>query len=138
MRSGTFQPRQVCVQSSISSLQIPDQFEQRAQEAYGNSDFVRAVELYSDAVDKLHTMYVMANPACAVRRPSQSDALITQGIVSAVAVALAMDSNASVRKMAERSIAYLNEIIALPHTGPVTSLYETAIRGLNTELQLSR
>lgn len=83
-------------------------------------------------------MYVMANPACAVRRPSQSDALITQGIVSAVAVALAMDSNASVRKMAERSIAYLNKIIALPHTGPVTSLYETAIRGLNTELQLSR
>lgn len=108
--------------STPSSLQIPDQFAQRAREAYGNSDFVRAAELYSDAVDKLHTMYVMANPPCAVRKPSPSDALITQGIVSAVGAALAVDPTAPVREMAERSIAYLNEIIALPHTRHVTSL----------------
>lgn len=135
---GLFNRAKSASASSGSTLQIPDQFAERARGAYGNSDFVRAAELYGDAIDKLHTMYVMASPPCALRRPSQSDASITEGIVSAVGAALAMDSRAPVQNVAERSIGYLNEIIALPQATPMANLYETAIRGLDAELRRSR
>jgi hypothetical protein len=94
---------------------------------------VAAAELYSQAVDKLHTMYVVGE--CKYRQPSQSDTSIMEGLVSAVEVALAMDSNAPVRSLAEQSIGYLRQIMDLPQASPAAGLYEFAIRELTANLR---
>lgn len=126
---GLFKRSKAAAGSSAAPLQVPDELAQRAQIKYGNSEFVAAAELYSEAVDKLHTMYVVGE--CRYRQPSRSDAPITEGLVSAVGAALAMDSNASVRSSAEQSIGYLSQIIELPQAKPVTDLYENAISKLS-------
>ncbi len=118
---------------SSSSLQIPDELAQRAHSQYASSNFMAAAELYSQAVDKLHTMYVVGE--CRYRQPSQSDSSIMEGLVSAVEGALAMDSNAPVRSLAEQSIGYLTQIIALPQARPAANIYEFAIRELTANLR---
>jgi len=114
---------------SAASLQIPDELAQSAHIEYGSSNFVAAAELYSKAVDKLHTMYVIGE--CKYRQPSQSDSSITAGLVSAVGAALAMDSNAPVRSLAEQSIGYLSQIMEMPQARPAADLYESAMSGLS-------
>lgn len=122
---GIFKRRNAPSASSAAPLQVPDELAQRAQIKYGSADFAAAAELYSEAVDKLHTMYVVGE--CRYRQPSRSDASITEGLVSAVGAALAMDSNAPVRPLAEQSIGYLSQIIELPQAKSATDLYEGAI-----------
>jgi len=116
-----------------ASLQVPDELAQRARIRYGSSDFMAAAELYSQAVDKLHTMYVVGE--CKYRRPSELDIPVMEGLVSAVGAALAMDSNAPVRPLAEQSIGYLSQIIELPQASPAAHAYEFAIRELATILR---
>jgi hypothetical protein len=108
-----------------TSLQVPDELAQSAHTKYGSADFVAAAGLYSEAVDKLHTMYVVGE--CKYRKPSRSDARITEGLVSAVGAALAMDSNAPVRSLAEKSIGYLAQITALPEAQSVVDIYGSAM-----------
>jgi hypothetical protein len=113
--------------------QIPDDLAQRAQIAYGSADFVRAAELFSEAVDKLHTMYAVGN--CTYRQPSEADAAITQGLVSAVGAAIAAEHGLAVRQYAEQSISYLSEIARLPQAEPVVILYDTAVTQLSRLLR---
>lgn len=82
---GRFNRGKAGSRGSPSSLQIPDELAQRAHIQYGSSNFMSAVDLYSQAVDKLHTMYVVGE--CKHRQPSQSDAPIIEGLVSAVGAA---------------------------------------------------
>lgn len=126
---GLFKRRNVAPASSVAPLQVPDELAQRAQIKYGSAEFVAAAELYSKAVDKLHTMYVIGE--CKHRQPSRADASITEGLVSAVGAALAMDPNAPVRPLAEQSIGYLSQIIELPQAKSVFDLYEDAISKLS-------
>jgi hypothetical protein len=130
---GLFNRNKAGSKRSPSSLQIPDELAQRAHTQYGSSNFMTAAELYSQAVDKLHTMYVVGE--CKYRQPSQSDTLIMEGLVSAVEAALAMDSNAPVRSLTEQSIGYLRQIIELPQAKPAAGLYEFAIRELTANLR---
>lgn len=118
-----------------SSVQIPDKLAQRAQLAYGESSFTEAAELYSEAVDKLHTMYVVGD--CKYRKPSREDSKITEGLVSAVGAALAMDANAPVRPLAEKSISYLTQIVQLEQARQAADLYQSAIAGLDREIRLT-
>jgi hypothetical protein len=121
--------------STAASLQVPDELAQRAHIQYGSSNFLAAAELYSQAVDKLHTMYVVGE--CKYRRPSDSDIPIMEGLVSAVEAALSMNSDAPVRPLAEQSIGYLGQIIELPQARPAARAYEFAIRELTTTLRRS-
>ena len=105
-------------------VQPPDELAARARLEYGHARFAAAAELYSEAVDKLHTMYVMGQ--CTYRQPSSSDKLITDGLTSAVGAALAENSSVAVRGLIERSSGYLNEILQLPQTQPMSSMYESA------------
>ena len=66
---GLFNRNKAGSKRSPSSLQIPDELAQRAHTQYGSSNFMTAAELYSQAVDKLHTMYVVGE--CKYRQPSQ-------------------------------------------------------------------
>lgn len=113
---------------SAAPLQVPDELAESAHTRYGNADFVAAAELYGEAVDKLHTMYVVG--ACKYRQPSRSDARITEGLVAAVGAALAMDSNAPVHPLAEQSIGYLGQIMALPEAQSVADIYKSAMSQL--------
>src|SRR5690242_5577511 len=126
---GLFKRNNAPSASSVAPLQVPEELAQRAQIKYGSADFAAASELYSEAVDKLHSMYVVGE--CKYRQPSRSDASITKGLVSAVGAALAMDSNAPVRPLAEQSIGYLSEIIELPQAKSAADLYEDAISKLS-------
>lgn len=119
----------------VSPVQIPDQLAQRAQLAYGNGRFTEAAELYSEAVDKLHTMYVVGD--CRYRQPSRDDSKITEGLVSAVGAALAMDANAPVRPLAEKSISYLTQIVQIEQVRQAADLYQSAIAGLDREIRLT-
>jgi hypothetical protein len=130
---GLFNRSKAGSKRSPSSLQIPDELAQRAHIQYGSSNFVAAVDLYSQAVDKLHTMYVVGE--CKYRQPSQSDASIMEGLVSAVGAALAVDSNAPVQSFAEQSVGYLTQIMELPQARPAAGLYGFAIRELTTNLR---
>lgn len=117
---------------SEPSVQVPDELAQRAQARYGDAEFVAAAEFYSQAVDKLHTMYVAGG--CKYRRPSQSDASIAECLVSAVGAAVAQGSSAAVRPLAEQSIGYLSEIAGRPQAKPAADLYEAAISRLSRAL----
>lgn len=130
---GLFNRSKAGSKRSPSTLQIPDELAQRAHIQYGSANFVAATELYSQAVDKLHTMYVVGE--CKYRQPSQSDTSIMEGLISAVEAALAMDSNAPVRPLAEQSIGYLGQITELPQARPVAGIYEFAIRELTANLR---
>lgn len=111
------------------TVQIPDELAQRAQIEYGNSSFPAAANLYADAVDKLHTMYVIGQ--CQYRQPSQSDSSITQGLASAVGAALAMDPSVQMRSLIVRSIGYLSEILQTPQAKLVSNVYERTMSELS-------
>ena len=130
---GLFNRSKARTNRSVPSLQIPDELTQRAHVEYASSNFEAAAGLYSEAVDKLHTMYVVGG--CAYRQPSQSDTPIMEGLVSAVEMALARDSNAPIRPPAEKSIGYLTQIIDLPQARPVAGIYEFAVRELTANLR---
>jgi len=129
---GLFNRSKASSTRSASSLQIPDELAQRAELAYGSANFIAAAELYSSAVDKLHTMYVVGQ--CRYRQPSQSDASIAEGLVSAVGAALATDPNAPVRSLVEQSIGYLREITGIPQARLAADLYTTAMNRLSREI----
>jgi hypothetical protein len=114
---------------SPEPLQVPDQLALSAKAEYGNAHFLAAAELYGKAVDKLHTMYVVGD--CKYRQPSRSDATITEGLVSAVGAALAMDSNAPVRSLIEQAVGYMDEIVRVPQARPVADMYQSSINELS-------
>lgn len=93
---------------STQQLQIPDEYASRAGQAYSAADFATAANLYADAIDKLHTMYVIGD--CAYRQPSSADDAILGGIVSAVGAGRAVNPTADYSQLVERSRAYLGQI----------------------------
>lgn len=125
---GLFRRSSVGPAGSAAPVQIPDKLAQRAQLEYGNSNFVAAAELFSEAVDKLHTMYVVGG--CTYRQPSPADALITEGLLSSVGAALAMNEDAPVKSLIEKSSNYLGEIDQMPQARSAGAVYESAINEL--------
>ena len=114
---------------TTTTLQVPDELASKARVEYGNARFAAAASLYSEAVDKLHTMYVVGQ--CRYRQPSASDAPITEGLASAVGAALAMDSSVPVRSLIEKSTHYLGEILQMPQAASVSNTYQAALAELS-------
>ncbi len=122
---GLFGRNKVKTEGSASALQVPDEIAIRAKIEYGNGRFAAAASLYGESVDKLHTMYVVGG--CRYRQPSPSDSPITEGLVSAVGAALAVDPSVPVRSLLERSADYLSQILQMPQAAAEVSIYESAI-----------
>jgi hypothetical protein len=115
-------------------MQPPDELAQRGGVAYEGSDFTYAAELYGDAVDKLHTMYVMGGAR--YRKPSDSDRPILDGLVNSVGAAIASGRIADVRHHAERACHYLAEIDQMvPPQASGPSIYRQAIDNVSFELR---
>lgn len=111
--------------------QPPDRFADEAALKYGVADFAEAASLYAEAIDKLHTMYVIGG--CKYRSPSSDDQRILDGIVSSVGAAKAMGEEASSSDIV-RSASYLEQIAALPATASFQHEYTNAIGELRRAL----
>lgn len=88
--------------------QPPDEYAAEGRLLYGSADFVRAVEAFATAVDKMHTMYVVGNAS--YRRPSPADQGILDGLANSVGAALALNSQAPIRDSAGTALNYLVQI----------------------------
>jgi hypothetical protein len=107
-------------------LQIPDQCVRRAADKYARGLFAEALEEYVEAIDKLHTMYVVGEMA--YRRPSADDSAAVGGLASSVRTARAAHPDVDLRRSTERACHYLNEIAqAALSRGFDPSLYESGI-----------
>ena len=71
-------------------------------------DLSRAVENYGNAIDKLHTMYVMGD--CSYRQPSSSDYGILEGFVKAVKAVQERQGDAAVGAAVQQASSYLTQI----------------------------
>lgn len=93
-----------------TNLQPPDEYARRGAVYYGNQDFANALDMYGEAIDKLHTMYVFPAPQDRRRQPSVADESILQGFISSLGAALAMDPSMQVGARVEKAINYLGQI----------------------------
>lgn len=110
-------------------LQIPDELALKAADQAAAGDHITALQSYGEAVDKIHTMCVMAQPGSRIRQPGPQDQLILDGFNSALAAVLASDPGAGgVSSTVERTVAYLHEIAG--EAGPESGRYYTAIESI--------
>ncbi|TFV91149.1 hypothetical protein [Blastococcus sp. CT_GayMR16] len=91
-------------------LQMPDQLAQEAADQYGNRDFAGALQTYGRAIDKIHTMCVMASPGSRIRSPGPQDQPILDGFNSSLGAALALNPRLDVATEVERATAYLRQV----------------------------
>jgi hypothetical protein len=105
-----FSRRDTSAGRNASQLQPPDQLALKARELYGSQRFTAAFEAYASAVDKIHTMCVMAEPSSRRRQPGPGDQAILDGLVSAAGAALAMDPALDLKPTAIPTMMYLVQI----------------------------
>lgn len=122
--------------ASAGSLQIPDQLAQRAAREYGTSNFMGALELYGEAIDKIHTMCVVASPSGRIRSLGAQDQPILDGFNNSLGAALAMDSTADVDRIVEQTLGYLREIAA--DAGPGDDRYALLMSNIDVTYRLGR
>lgn len=95
-----------------STLQVPDELAQEAALAYGNGNFVVALDTYGTAIDKLHTMCVMADRGSRIRTPGPADQPILDGFNNSLGVVLSDAPKENYASLVQRSASYLREIAA--------------------------
>jgi len=122
--------------SGPSGTQIPDRLAQRAAVEYGNSRFTAALELYGEAIDKIHTMCVVAQPSGRIRSLGAQDQPILDGFNNSLGAALAMDSTADVDRIVEQAMNYLREIAA--EGGGGDNRYAAAMSNIDISYRLGR
>jgi hypothetical protein len=124
---------------NTQQIQLPDQLAQDAAQNYGNQDFAGAFRKYAEAVDKIHTMCVMAPSESRIRQPSDRDDPILHGLTSALGANLAMDPNSQVGDLTGQTVSYLMQIAdEASHGGYDGSRYVEAARELEGILSRSR
>lgn len=106
-------------------LQIPDELALRAADQGAAGNHLAALESYGEAVDKIHTMCVVAQPGSRIRQPGPRDQVILDGFNSALAALVASDPDAGVSSTVERTVAYLHQIAG--EAGPESGRYHSAI-----------
>ena len=126
---GFFKRAKSAPAGSEAHLQVPDDLAQRARIQYGNADFYSAAGLYAEAIDKLHTMYVIGQ--CRYRQPGPADSSIAEGLVSATGAALAMDPQAPIQALVQQSIGYLEQIVQIPQAQAEAGTYSSAMAELS-------
>jgi hypothetical protein len=111
-----------------TTLQYPDELAIEAKQLYGNQKFGAAVEKYSDAIDKLHTMYVMAARSSRMRTPGPNDLYILDGFESALGAAQASGQVADSEGLREKTVYYLRDITdTIEREGGDGGIYRGAI-----------
>lgn len=118
--------------SGGAALQYPDELAEQAGLAYGNADFATALEGYATAIDKIHTMCVVASPASRIRTPGSRDQYILDGFVNAVGAGLSMGLSLD-RGLIDKTLNYLGQIAA--EAGPESGRYEKAIADVRFEMR---
>lgn len=93
------------------ALQYPDQLAHEAKILYGNQKFRDALEKYGDAIDKLHTMYVIAERSRRQRNPGPDDLYILNGFESALGASKASAQIVDTETFAKQPAHYLQEIV---------------------------
>lgn len=112
--------------------QYPDELAEEAQLAYGTSDFARAMEGFATAIDKLHTMYMVASPGSRIRSPGPQDQPILDGFVNSVGAGLSMDLPLD-RTLTEKTLNYLGQIAV--EAGSEADRYNKAVSDAQWELR---
>lgn len=116
-------------------LQYPDELAQEAAMAYGSGNFASALETYGTAIDKLHTMCVVAAPGSRIRTPGANDQPILDGFNNSLGVVLTDSPKDSHAELVSRTISYLNQIAA--EAGPESGRYIDAARTIESTFQLA-
>jgi hypothetical protein len=99
-----------------------------AKQLYGNQKFGAAVEKYSDAIVKLHTMYVMAARSSRMRTPGPNDLYILDGFESALGAAQALGQVTDSEGLREKTVYYLRDITdTIEREGGDAGIYRGAI-----------
>jgi hypothetical protein len=110
-------------------LQIPDELAVKAADQGAAGNHLAALETYGEAVDKIHTMCVVAQPGSRIRQPGPQDQVILDGFNSALAAVVASAPDAaSVSSTVERTVAYLHQIAG--EAGPESGRYHSAISAI--------
>lgn len=117
--------------SGRGELQYPDELAQKAALAYGSADFGTAMEGYANAIDKIHTMCVVASPP-RLRTPGLGDQYILDGFVNSVGASLSMEIPLDAN-LIERTLNYLGQIAG--EAGSEAGRYQKAITDVQFELR---
>ena len=123
--------------ASTSPQQIPDQLAAQALDKYGNQDFAGALETYRGAIDKIHTMCVVADRDSRIRQLDVSDEPILDGFVSSLGAALAVDPDRNIQSIVQSTVAYLAEIsVEAEKLGGPAAMYRDAIERIELAYRL--
>ncbi len=110
-------------------LQIPDELAVKAADQGAAGNHLAALETYGEAVDKIHTMCVVAQPGSRIRQPGPQDQVILDGFSSALVTVLVSDPEAAaVPSIVERTVAYLRQIAG--EAGSESGRYNAAIESI--------
>ena len=120
--------------SSQRELQIPDRLAGEAAQFYGSAQFGRAFATYCEAIDKMHTMCVVAEPGSRIRTPGDQDRPIVDGAVNSLGAALAMDASLRLGADVDRAASYLRQIAAeVQRMNREASMYQDGALALESE-----
>jgi hypothetical protein len=111
--------------------QYPDELADKAALQYGGQDFDGAMETYATAIDKLHTMYVVAGQR--LRKPGPQDQQILDGFRNSVGATHAMYPDRDLRPALESAFNYLGQIA--DSAGPESHRYASTIQDAQGELR---
>lgn len=120
-------------------MQVPDELAGRAEDLYGRQKFGAAFEVFAEAVDKLHSMEVVAAPGSRLRVPSNADRPILAGLVKSLGASLAMgDAPRDYRDIAAKSAYYLGEIAEeAARVGVDAGDYSSAVAEVSRTIRMS-
>ena len=118
-------------------LQPPDAKAVEAKDLYGHQSFAASLEKYNEAIDKLHTMYVIGGNR--YRTPSSDDDPILNGFVSALGASLAMNSREPIDQAVAQACGYLRQIEELCIASGIDGRrYAVAIADIDRAYRLGR
>ena len=110
--------------------QPPDEYGATGAAALAAGNAQAALEAYMNAIDKLHTMYVIGR--FQYRTPPAGDYALLEGFVSAAQAVKAERGEAAIARAVEQTANYLGQIAdALPTVGAPPSTYLAYLDQLN-------
>lgn len=122
--------------TTSEDLQVPDEVALRAAVEADAGNHAGALESYGAAIDKIHTMCVVAQRGSRVRQPGAQDQPILDGFVSSLAAVLSTEPPADPSATVQTAIAYLNEIA--DEAGPEAARYRSAMESIQSTYQAAR
>lgn len=120
-----------------AGLQPPDAKAAEAKDLYSQQRFSTSLDAYGEAIDKLHTMYVMGGSR--YRTPSADDDTILNGFVSALGASLAVNKSEPITNAVEQACGYLLQIEQMCASEGIDGRrYAVAIADIDRAFRLGR